>query len=140
MSDAVHPEQSAVPGFVGLTLSVSLTVSDVQRSMAWYRDVLGFAVRKAFERDGRMMAASMFAGEVRILLTQDDGAHGTDREKGAGFSIMITTAQSIDALATQIQSHGVTLDTEPMDMRGERFFRLRDPDGFKLTISSGMPS
>ena len=35
------------------------------------------------------------------------------------------------------REHGGVLDTEPADMPwGARVFRLRDPDGFKLTISS----
>ncbi len=140
MSNQIDPEDPAGTGFVGVTLSVSLTVGDVHRSLSWYRDVIGFAVRKTWDRDGKMMAASMIAGAVRILLNQDDGAHGSDREKGAGFSIMITTAQSVDALAARIKSHGGTLDTEPMDLWGERVFRLRDPDGFRLTISSGVPA
>lgn len=136
----IDPDGAEESGLVGLALSVSLTVADVQQSMSWYRDVVGFAVRKTFERDGRLMAASMVAGTVRILLSQDDGAHGSAREKGAGFSMMITTAQSVDALAARIKSHGVALDTEPMDLFGERVFRLRDPDGFRLTISSGLPA
>jgi uncharacterized glyoxalase superfamily protein PhnB len=49
----------------------------------------------------------------------------------------MTTAQSIDDIATRIKTHGSTLDTEPADTRwGARMFRVRDPDGFLLVISS----
>jgi uncharacterized glyoxalase superfamily protein PhnB len=131
--DPRNPENA----FVGRVLSVSLTVTDLERSLAWYRDVIGFAVRKTFEREGKLMAVSLIADEVGILLTQDDGAQGSDRTRGAGFSIQITTEQSIDDLADRIKSRGATLDEEPRDFRwGQRAFRLRDPDGFKLTISS----
>jgi uncharacterized glyoxalase superfamily protein PhnB len=123
--------------FVGRALSVSLTVSDLDRSLTWYRDVIGFSVRRTFEREGKLMAVSLVAGEVRILLSQDDGAHGVDRTRGAGFSVQITTEQNIDDLADRIKSRGTILDDEPRDLRwGQRAFRLRDPDGFKLTISS----
>jgi uncharacterized glyoxalase superfamily protein PhnB len=123
--------------FVGRALSVSLTVSDLDRSLTWYRDVIGFSVRRTFEREGKLMAVSLIAGEVRILLSQDDGAHGLDRTRGAGFSVQITTEQNIDDLADRIKSRGTILDDEPRDLRwGQRAFRLRDPDGFKLTISS----
>ena len=47
-----------------------------------------------------------------------------------------TTAQNIDAVARQVRERGATLDSEPEDGRGMRVFRLRDPDGFKLVISS----
>jgi uncharacterized glyoxalase superfamily protein PhnB len=118
------------------TLSASLTVADLQTSLAWYRDVLGFTVARTFERSGTAFAVSLRAGVVPILLTQDDGAKGSDRVKGEGFSLQLTTAQNIDELARRAREHGATLTTEPTDVMGARVFRLRDPDGFKLVISS----
>ncbi|HEV8236237.1 MAG TPA: VOC family protein [Gemmatimonadaceae bacterium] len=122
--------------FVANTLSASLTVAALQTSLAWYRDVLGFAVSRTFDRAGTMFAASLRAGTVSILLTQDDGARGPDRVKGAGMSLQLTTSQNIDDLATRVRERGGTLDSEPADVWGARVFRLRDPDGFKLVISS----
>ena len=118
------------------SLEASLTTADVQRSRDWYRDALGFSVDREFERDGRLFAISMRAGTVRLLLTQDDGAKGADRQKGAGFSLQLTTAEDIDAIAAGAKQAGATLDTEPANMWGVRAFRLRDPDGFRWTISS----
>jgi uncharacterized glyoxalase superfamily protein PhnB len=129
----------APEGFIAQSLEAALTVLDLSASMSWYRDVLGFIVDREFRRGDKFFAASMRAGSVRILLTQDDGAKGTEREKGAGFSLQFTTPQSIDGIADRVRSHGVTFDTEPFDMHGVRAFRLRDPDGFKLTISSPRP-
>jgi uncharacterized glyoxalase superfamily protein PhnB len=118
------------------TLSASLTARDLQASLAWYRDVLGFTVARTFERAGRLVAASLRAGVVPILLTQDDGARGLDRVKGEGMSLQLTTAQDIDELARRVRERGGTLESEPADVMGARAFRLRDPDGFKLVISS----
>lgn len=121
----------------GRALSISLTVKDLQQSLKWYRDVVGFTVEREYERDGKPMGVSLKAGAVAVLINQDDGAKGMDRTKGEGFSFMITTAQSIDELAQRVKDRGGTLDTEPTDTRwGTRMMRLRDPDGFKMTISS----
>jgi uncharacterized glyoxalase superfamily protein PhnB len=118
-------------------LSASLTVNDLEKSVAWYRDVVGFTIDRKHERDGKLLGVSLKAGLVRILLNQDDGAQGRDRKKGEGFSLQITTSQSIDAIANRIKAAGGTLGSEPADMPwGARVFRLRDPDGFKLVISS----
>lgn len=123
--------------FRGRDLAASLTVRDLQTSLAWYRDVVGFTVDQEHARDGKLMAVSLKAGAVRILLGQDDGAKGWDRVKGEGFSLQITTAQNVDEIATQIIEHGGTLLSEPTDMPwGARVFRLEDPDGFKILISS----
>ncbi len=122
--------------FRGRSLTASLTVSDLPRSLAWYRDVVGFTVDRKFEREGRLAAVALKAGGVELLLTQDDGARGAERIKGEGFSLQITTTQDVDALAQRIQGRGGVLTSEPADVWGARVFRMQDPDGFRLTISS----
>jgi uncharacterized glyoxalase superfamily protein PhnB len=119
------------------TLTASLTVKALEESLAWYRDVVGFTVDQKYEREGTLRAVALRAGDVRVLIGQDDGAKGLERAKGEGFSLMITTAQNIDEIAQRIQASGGTLEAEPADTPwGARVFRLRDPDGFKLAISS----
>lgn len=123
--------------FRGRALSASLTVKNLKESLVWYRNVLGFTLDQKHEREGVLVAVSLKAGNVRILLGQDDGAKGWDRAKGEGFSIMITTGQNVDDVAKRIKMAGGTLESEPATMPwGARMFRLRDPDGFRLTISS----
>ena len=130
-------DMSANPTFLATALSASLTVRDVKASLAWYRDVVGFEVDREMVRDGVLRGVAVRAGAVRILLNQDDGAKGIDRAKGAGFSLMLTTAQSVDAVAERIRAHGVQLVSEPADMPwGARVFRVKDPDGFAFAISS----
>lgn len=124
------------PTLVAQSLEASLTVADVKRSRDWYRDVMGFAIDREHEREGRLFAVSLRAGAIRILLVQDDRAKGTDRVKGEGFSLQITTGIDIDSLADAAKKAGAVLDTEPVDARGARVFRLRDPDGFRLVVSS----
>ena len=123
--------------FRARTLSASLTVRDLQKSLAWYRDVVGFTVDRSYEREGKLRAVALKAGDVRLLIGQDDGAKGWDRVKGEGFSLQITTDQNVDEIANRIKELGGTLESEPADMPwGARIFRLQDPDGFKFAISS----
>lgn len=121
---------------VAQSLEASLTVRDLVASVSWYRDVVGFTVGREYRRDGRLVAVALQAGGMELLLGQDDGAKGLDRAKGEGFSLQITTLQDIDELALQIKARGGVLETEPIDVAGKRAFRLRDPDGFRFTISS----
>jgi len=128
----VQPES-----FRAREMTASLTVKDLQKSVAWYRDLLGFTVDREIERDGKLRAVALKAGAIRILLNQDDGARGFDRVKGEGFSLQFITTQSVDDIANRIKSGGGALETEPADMPwGVRAFRVRDPDGFKFAISS----
>ena len=120
----------------GDTLDASLTVANLERSATWYTTILGFTADRRHERDGKLIAVSLKAGAVRLLLTQDDGTKGLDRARGEALSLRITTRQDIDALAASIKAQGVTLDTDPMSAHGYRIFRLHDPDGFRFTVSS----
>lgn len=138
----VYAERRAQPETLrGRALSASLTVNDLEKSLAWYVGVVGFTLDQRHERDGTLRAVSLKAGTVRLLLGQDDGAKGWERTKGEAFSLQITTRQDIDGIARRIKERGGVLETEPTDMPwGSRAFRIRDPDGFILGISSERPS
>ena len=122
------------PAFEATELTASLTVKDVAASVAWYRDVIGFTPGDEYRPQGTLIAAQLLAGAVRILVTQDDGKRG-ERAKGEGFSLQLTTAHDVRALAERIKAAGATLDAEPFEAWGQRTLRLRDPDGFRLAIS-----
>jgi uncharacterized glyoxalase superfamily protein PhnB len=131
------PELAGTHSFHALSLAASLTVKDLEASLAWYRDVVGFSVDQRHEREGILRSVSLRAGDVRLLLNRDDGARGLDRIKGEGFSLQITTEQNVDEIAQRIKQAGGSVETEPADMPwGARVFRVRDPDGFKFAISS----
>ena len=127
--------------FNASAFSISLTVKDLATSLAWYNNVLGFAIDRKIERDGKLRSVALSAGNARISINQDDGAKGWTRIKGEGFSLNITTEQNINKIANRIKELGGILDTEPADMPwGVRLFRLKDPDGYKLAISSPRPA
>ena len=112
------------------------TVNDIERSIAWYCDVLGCVVVDRWERDGKLMGATLRAGTVNFYLGQDDWRKGRDRIKGEGFRLYYVSAQSVEALAAGIKARGGTLLHEPQtEPWGERDFAIADPDGFKITIS-----
>lgn len=120
-------------------LGCSLTCKDLEASIAWYRDALGFNVAHSFEHEGKVTAAVIVAGNVRIVLNQDDGKLGWDRIKGQGFylQVNVATASDVDAAAARLKAAGWTLLDEPADRYwGARMFQFRDPDGFKFGVST----
>lgn len=118
------------------SVTPSLTVNDLGRSIAWYRDVLGFAITDRWEHDGALVGVEMKAGAVSVFLGQDDWKKGRDRVKGEGFRIFVETGQDVDRLAERIRAAGAALAQEPRDESwGGRTLAVADPDGFKLTIS-----
>jgi predicted lactoylglutathione lyase len=113
----------------------SLTVNDIQKSLEWYRDVLGFAVGKRWEDGGKLFGVELAAGPVVFVLNQDDWKKGRDRKKGEGFRLYCDTDQDVDQLAARIKERGGRLVQEPQEMEGMRGFTIDDPDGFKITIA-----
>ena len=117
----------------------SFTVNDLLKSLAFYRDVLGFTLKERWEHGGQLRGVELLAGRVSFWLAQDDWQKGRDRVKGQGFRIYCGTSQDVDALAARIKAHGGTLAQEPKDEPwGGRVFAVVDPDGFAITIANGM--
>src|SRR5260370_4504722 len=83
-------------------LSTGLTVNDLQRSIAWYRDVLRFTVKDRWEDGGKLMGVELVAGSASVMLNQDDFAKGRDRQKGIGLQLALCTIPAIVTLAQQI--------------------------------------
>ena len=112
-----------------------LTVNDIDESIGWYRDVVGFYLKQTWDQDGTVTGAELVAGSESIMLAQDDWAKGRDRAKGEGFRLFFETSQDIDEMAAAIQARGGTLDRGPEDTPWDtRAMALIDPNGFKLTI------
>jgi catechol 2,3-dioxygenase-like lactoylglutathione lyase family enzyme len=117
--------------------SPSFTVNDLEKSLAWYRDILGFAVEETWKDAGKVVGVSLRAGDVSFMIGQDDWKKGRDRKKGEGFRMFCMTKKNIDDLAKRIVAKGGRLDKGPTDEPwGVRDISLTDPDGFKITIAA----
>ena len=128
----------------GLTLrsvGPSFTVADVEKSLTWYRDVMGFKVGERWEDGGKLLGVEISAGRCMFMIGQDDWKKGRDRVKGEGFRLYCQTDQDVDRLAARIKSRGGNLVHEPRDEEwGARALTVDDPDGFRITISTPVKS
>ncbi len=116
------------------TIMPSFTVNDIERSLAWYRDGLGFFVGERWEDGGKLKGVQLKAGACELGLTQDDFAKGRQREKGVGFRLWCNTTQDVDAIARRLRAFGGTIVEGPGNQWDGYSFTAQDPDGFKLTI------
>ena len=105
-----------------------LRTRDLERSFAFYTDVLGFSVRKRGEaRDG----GPLIAFEEGLALTT-----GRGDDTGPIEHIAFRGAQ-IDALLDRAREHGVEVVDGPTETSeyGTSFY-VEDPDGNRLELYS----
>jgi uncharacterized glyoxalase superfamily protein PhnB len=120
----------------GTALMASLTVNDIQASLAFFK-ALGFAMEEPWEENGTLMGAMVRAGAVRLGVMQDDGKKGANRVKGTGMRLYIEAEVDIDAAAASAKAAGVALTREPHDTDwGTRAFDVTEPSGFLITIAT----
>jgi uncharacterized glyoxalase superfamily protein PhnB len=118
-------------------IAPGLTVNDLQSSLRFYTQGLGFSVKEKNEVDGQVRFAMLKAGDGELGLGQDDFAKGRNRVKGIGMRLWISTAQDLRVLADQAKAAGITLDSDVAALPwGPLAFTVTDPDGFKLTIAN----
>ena len=116
-------------------ITPTFTVSNMERSLAWYRDGLGFYVGERYEDAGQLKGALLKAGACEFGLSQDDFSQGRERVKGLGFRIWCDTTQDVDAIAARLRAFGGKIVEEPGNKWDAYSFTAQDPDGFKITIS-----
>jgi len=137
MSDTAGTAPGTQATLHATRISPSFTANDLQASIRFYTEGLGFEVEERTEMEGVLRFVMLKAGEARLGVGQDDFAKGRDRVKGTGMRIWLTTSQDVTELAERARTAGITLDQEPGPLPwGPMAFSVTDPDGFKLTIAN----
>jgi len=118
-------------------ISPGITATDLQRSIRFYVEGLGFSIADKHEVDGQLRYVLLKAGDAELGMGQDDFAKGKDRSKGVAIRLWFTTKQDLQPLAEQLKRAGFTLDSEVAPLPwGQIAFAVTDPDGFMLTIAN----
>jgi catechol 2,3-dioxygenase-like lactoylglutathione lyase family enzyme len=120
----------------GLLVTMFLTVANVPRSVAFYRDVLGGKVVR--ERD----PAVIRLGNAWVLLNPGGGptpdkpgmtlAPPNDPSRATSF--LNLRVADIEATHRQFSARGAEFLTPPIPKRGEVRCYLRDPDGYLIEL------
>ena len=124
-----EPPARPTPAIVA-PVSRHLAVADLERSMAFYRDVLGFDARRV-PAGG---AVEVRCGPARIQLASGDGAHdSTGARRPRGSAILFFQTDDVAAMRDAILARGGTpSELEKVNWIKMRIFEIRDPDGHVL--------
>ena len=120
-------------------LTPNLLVVNVERSLAFYVDTLGFARGMTVPDASPFVFASVTSGDVEIFLN-DAATAVKEYPAFAGKPIgatgtMYIEVEGVDALHERLRS-GVTI-TMPLvtQFYGAREFAIQDPDGYVITFA-----
>jgi catechol 2,3-dioxygenase-like lactoylglutathione lyase family enzyme len=119
-------------------LRITLTVSDFDQAVAFYRDSLGLAqVADWSSDDGRVILLE--AGRATLELFDEAQAANIDSvEAGGRVSGQVRLCLQVpdsDALADRLVDAGGTRVAPAVDTPwGDRNARIQDPDGLQLTL------
>ncbi len=118
----------------------TLSVADIDASITFYSDVLGFSTRMAMPGpDGVTVHASLERGDAQLMLARIDPSSTHDQAPlGRGVYLYATVGddEDIDAFYARVKAAGAPVVQEPTDQFwGHRDWGITDPDGYLLFIS-----
>ena len=108
-----------------------ILVADMERSLGFYRDLLGFRLEYGFPSEEAPQFASLAieGGKLALGATKDPVEAGST-------SIWLYT-DDVDAAVAELEAAGVPVIAPPADQPwGERVASLADPDGYVVHVGA----
>ena len=112
-----------------------LAVQDIQRSVEFYRDRLGFTLTGEAENEGKMFWCSMERGGSAIMLQQAEEEDGPAEGRGRGISFYFI-CDDADAVHAELISRGLKLSPPSVAYYGMKQVVVPEPDGYYLCFES----
>lgn len=130
--------------FVFSKLTPNLIVADVDRSIAFYRDVLGFTVGMHVPDESPFVFAGVQCGEVEIFLNAPGPAYEEypafkDRSIGGTLTLFIHVTGVRKMHAELLGRVNVVMPLE-RKWYGVTEFAITDPDGYIITFAEQEPA
>ncbi|MGH6955645.1 MAG: VOC family protein [Caulobacteraceae bacterium] len=114
-----------------------LNVSDVETSLAFWRDLIGFEVTTRYEAEGRLMFANLKSGEAELMLNGRGGDPSARRSRPHYTEAVIyLSVPSARDLARELRARGCEAPEPEAQVYGLDEFVLRDPDGYEIAFTS----
>ena len=126
-------------------LTPNLIVSNVERSLAFYEGVLGFARGMTVPEQSPYVFASVTSGSFQIFFNDEaavakESAQLAGKARGGGNTMFIEIDDDIDAYCEQIRNRVHIVLPLVNQWYGMREFGIEDPDGYVITFAQPVKS
>jgi len=116
---------------------VCFVVSDLERALHFYCDLLGLTPAFAFERDGRKIGQYLHVGGRNFIeLFQGDLAEPAERQS---FRHLCLEVADVAAAAAALQARGVAVSEPTLGSDNAYQAWITDPDGNRIELHGYTP-
>lgn len=107
-------------------------VTDLEKSIAFYRDIVGLPVNRRFVAGPGSEIAFLGDGETQVELIERIGpASAVGNAISLGFAV-----DSLDDAMAFVKKHGIEIESGPFQPNDHiKFFYVLDPDGVRVQFS-----
>ena len=117
-------------------LHTAYFVADIERSLKFYRDVLGMQEQQRFELGGGVHEVIMQfpdskgAGVILMWNTERTEPY----QRGDSYSRLVMMVSDLDAALAHLTANQVTLAKPVVDAGALRYCMIQDPDGYTIEV------
>ena len=112
-----------------------LFVQDIEASIGFYRDHLGFEIVGTWEPDGKVAWCRLQRNNSAIMLQQAGDEDGPAEGRGRGICFFFV-CDDVVAIYAELSERGVSLAPPEVAFYGMKQIFLKDPDGYELCFES----
>jgi len=112
-----------------------LLVQDIERSLAFYRDRLGFELVGEARSGERMYWCRLQLGGASIMLQQAAAEDGPAEGRGRGVSFYFV-CDDADQVFADLTARGLKLDPPSIAYYGMKQLFVPEPDGYSICFES----
>lgn len=115
---------------------VELTPTDIEKTMAFYRDVLGFTLKEqqAIDMPPLRGIAYMTLGDTMIEFLDVADPKPAPGPWTVGYIGLAIEVENMDEAVAFLKEKGVDIVWGPMDIGGPIRAEIRDPDGLTIEL------
>jgi len=120
-----------------LTCRPLLNVADIETSLTFWRDLLGFEVTVRYASEGRLAFVNLRAGDVEVMLNARGGDPAARQARPPYTDTVIYFGvASVRDLVRDLRANGFEApDPETQDYGVDEIV-VRDPDGYEIGFTS----
>ena len=112
-----------------------LAVQDIDRSIEFYRDRLGFSIVGKADSEGKIFWCCLERDGASVMLQQADEEDGPAEGRGRGVTFYYV-CNDADAIYGELSSRGLKLDAPRVAYYGMNQLFVPEPDGYAICFES----